>query len=48
MKKQYNTRAILTALLISGAVGMFNETALNIALTNLIEVFKIRLQPHSG
>jgi MFS transporter, DHA2 family, lincomycin resistance protein len=41
MKKQYNTRAILTALLISGAVGMFNETALNIALTNLIEVFQI-------
>jgi MFS transporter, DHA2 family, lincomycin resistance protein len=41
MKKQYNTRAILTALLISGAVGMFNETALNIALTNLIEVFHI-------
>jgi MFS transporter, DHA2 family, lincomycin resistance protein len=41
MKKQYNTRAILIALLISGAVGMFNETALNIALTNLIEVFQI-------
>ncbi|MBD8591480.1 multidrug efflux MFS transporter [Peribacillus simplex] len=41
MKKQYNTRAILTALLISGAVGMFNETAINIALTNLIEVFQI-------
>lgn len=41
MNKQYNTRAILTALLISGAVGMFNETAINIALTNLIEVFQI-------
>jgi DHA2 family lincomycin resistance protein-like MFS transporter len=41
MKKQYNTRAILTALLICGAVGMFNETALNIALTNLMEVFQI-------
>jgi MFS transporter, DHA2 family, lincomycin resistance protein len=41
MKKQYNTRAILTALLISGAVGMFNETALNIALTNLMGVFQI-------
>jgi MFS transporter, DHA2 family, lincomycin resistance protein len=41
MKNQYNTRAILTALLISGAVGMFNETAINIALTNLIEVFQI-------
>ncbi|SEM16004.1 MFS transporter, DHA2 family, lincomycin resistance protein [Paenisporosarcina quisquiliarum] len=41
MKKQYNTRAILIALLISGAVGMFNETAINIALINLIEVFQI-------
>ncbi|MBU7595135.1 DHA2 family efflux MFS transporter permease subunit [Metabacillus halosaccharovorans] len=41
MKNQYNTRAILTALLICGAVGMFNETSLNIALTNLMEVFQI-------
>jgi MFS transporter, DHA2 family, lincomycin resistance protein len=41
MNKQYNTRAILIAMLISGAVGMFNETALNIALTNLMEVFQI-------
>ncbi|MFS0605308.1 DHA2 family efflux MFS transporter permease subunit [Peribacillus frigoritolerans] len=41
MKKQYNTRAILTALLICGAVGMFNETSLNIALTNLMDVFQI-------
>ena len=41
MKNQYNTRAILTALLICGAVGMFNETSLNIALTNLMEVFHI-------
>ncbi|MFK9120333.1 DHA2 family efflux MFS transporter permease subunit [Peribacillus frigoritolerans] len=41
MKNPYNTRAILTALLISGAVGMFNETAINIALTNLIDVFQI-------
>lgn len=41
MKNQYNMRAILTALLICGAVGMFNETSLNIALTNLIEVFQI-------
>jgi MFS transporter, DHA2 family, lincomycin resistance protein len=41
MKKQYNTRAILTALLICGGVGMFNETSLNIALTNLMEVFQI-------
>ncbi|MCL6606396.1 MAG: DHA2 family efflux MFS transporter permease subunit [Paenibacillus sp.] len=41
MKKQYNTRAILASLLICGAVGMFNETSLNIALTNLMEVFQI-------
>ncbi|MCS0673480.1 DHA2 family efflux MFS transporter permease subunit [Cytobacillus firmus] len=41
MKSQYNSRAILTALLICGAVGMFNETSLNIALTNLMEVFQI-------
>ena len=41
MKNQYKTRAILTALLICGAVGMFNETSLNIALTNLMDVFQI-------
>ncbi|MCM3634965.1 DHA2 family efflux MFS transporter permease subunit [Paenibacillus camelliae] len=41
LKNQYNTLAILTALLICGAVGMFNETSLNIALTNLMEVFQI-------
>lgn len=41
MDKQYNTRAILAALLISGFVGMFSETSLNIALTNLMEVFQI-------
>ena len=33
MKKQYNTRAILASLLICGFVGMFSETALNIAMT---------------
>jgi DHA2 family lincomycin resistance protein-like MFS transporter len=39
--KKYNTRAILASLLICGFVGMFSETALNIALTNLMEVFHI-------
>ncbi|MFJ6414233.1 DHA2 family efflux MFS transporter permease subunit [Terribacillus saccharophilus] len=41
MKKQYNTRAILIALLLCGFVGMFSETSLNIAITNLMEVFEI-------
>ncbi|WP_438803904.1 DHA2 family efflux MFS transporter permease subunit [Metabacillus rhizolycopersici] len=41
MKKQYNTRAILVSLLICGFVGMFSETALNIAMTSLMEVFQI-------
>ncbi|TWT07671.1 MULTISPECIES: MDR family MFS transporter [Planococcaceae] len=41
MKKQYNTRAILASLLIVGFVGMFSETALNIAMTNLMDVFQI-------
>jgi len=41
MERQYNTRAILASLLICGFVGMFSETALNIALTDLMEVFHI-------
>ncbi|MFJ8072255.1 DHA2 family efflux MFS transporter permease subunit [Peribacillus sp. NPDC096447] len=41
MKRQYNTRAILASLLICGFVGMFSETSLNIAITNLMEVFQI-------
>ncbi len=41
MNKQYNTRAILASLLMCGFVGMFSETALNIAMTNLMEVFQI-------
>lgn len=41
MEKQYNTRAILASLLIVGFVGMFSETALNIAIVNLMEVFQI-------
>jgi DHA2 family lincomycin resistance protein-like MFS transporter len=39
--KQYNTSAIMASLLICGFVGMFSETALNIALSNLMEVFQI-------
>ncbi|MBP1964224.1 MDR family MFS transporter [Paenibacillus aceris] len=39
--KQYNTRAIMASLLICGFVGMFSETALNIAISNLMDVFKI-------
>lgn len=41
MERQYNTRAILVSLLICGFVGMFSETSLNIAMTNLMEVFHI-------
>lgn len=41
MKNEYNTRAIMASLLICGFVGMFSETALNIAMTNLMEVFQI-------
>ncbi|WP_413816855.1 MDR family MFS transporter [Peribacillus frigoritolerans] len=41
MNKQYNTRAIMASLLICGFVGMFSETALNIAITNLMEEFQI-------
>jgi len=39
--KQYNTRAIMASLLICGFVGMFSETALNIAISNLMVVFEI-------
>ena len=39
--KQYNTRAIMASLLICGFVGMFSETALNIAISNLMDVFDI-------
>lgn len=41
MKKQYNTKAILASLLVVGFVGMFSETALNIAMVNLMDVFQI-------
>ncbi len=39
--KQYNTKAIMASLLICGFVGMFSETALNIAISNLMDVFDI-------
>ncbi|WP_160720531.1 MDR family MFS transporter [Bacillus sp. USDA818B3_A] len=39
--KQYNTRAIMASLLICGFVGMFSETALNIAISNLMVVYHI-------
>ncbi|WP_274362964.1 DHA2 family efflux MFS transporter permease subunit [Paenibacillus thermotolerans] len=39
--KQFNTRAIMASLLIPGFVGMFSETALNIAISNLMDVFQI-------
>lgn len=39
--KQYNTKAIMASLLICGFVGMFSETALNIAISNLMDVFQI-------
>jgi DHA2 family lincomycin resistance protein-like MFS transporter len=39
--KQYNTRASMAALLICGFVGMFSETALNIAISNLMDLFRI-------
>lgn len=39
--KEYNTRAIMASALICGFVGMFSETALNIAISNLMDVFQI-------
>lgn len=39
--KKYNTRAIMASLLICGLFGFLSETALNVALTNLMEVFQI-------
>src|SRR5687768_8189108 len=39
--KQYNTKGIMATLLICGFVGILSENALNIALSNLMEVFHI-------
>lgn len=41
MNKSYNSKAILMAILFCTFVGMFSETALNIALTELMKVFNI-------
>jgi len=40
-QKQYRVMPILISLLISGFVGMFSETALNIAISNLMDVMNI-------
>lgn len=37
----YRTKAIMASLLICSFVGMFSETALNIAISNLMNVFEI-------
>lgn len=39
--QKYKIIPIMTALLLAGFIGMFNETALNIALSNLILLFNI-------
>ncbi|PAD20888.1 MDR family MFS transporter [Terribacillus saccharophilus] len=41
VNKQYNTKGIMASLLICGFVGILSENALNIALSNLMEVFQI-------
>ncbi|MEJ7508795.1 MFS transporter, DHA2 family, lincomycin resistance protein [Staphylococcus simulans] len=41
MNKSYNSKAILMAILFCTFVGMFSETALNIALTELMKIFNI-------
>jgi len=40
-KKQFKVIPIMVALLISGFVGMFSETALNVALNDLMQVLHI-------
>lgn len=40
-KTQYKVLPIMISLLICGFIGMFSETALNVALTDLIQVFHI-------
>jgi DHA2 family lincomycin resistance protein-like MFS transporter len=41
MENKYNTRGIMAALLICGFSGYLSETAINVAMTNLMEVFQI-------
>ncbi|WP_223879795.1 DHA2 family efflux MFS transporter permease subunit [Paenibacillus spiritus] len=40
-RPKYKTIPILTALLLSGFIGMFSETALNVALSQLMELLNI-------
>ncbi|MBV6715550.1 hypothetical protein KV564_18005 [Paenibacillus chitinolyticus] len=37
--QQYKVIPIMVSLLLSGFIGMFNETALNVALSDLINLF---------
>ncbi len=41
MNTQYKTGPIMAALLVAGFVGLFSETALNIALGDLSKIFKV-------
>lgn len=41
MNKQIKTGPIMAALLVAGFVGLFSETALNIALGDLSQIFNI-------
>ncbi|WP_243734977.1 DHA2 family efflux MFS transporter permease subunit [Paenibacillus turpanensis] len=41
MGRTYKVVPIMTALLVSGFIGMFSETALNIAISNLMQVLHI-------
>ncbi|GGA40934.1 lincomycin resistance protein LmrB [Psychrobacillus lasiicapitis] len=41
MKKEIKTGPIMTALLVAGFVGLFSETALNIALGDLGNIFEV-------
>lgn len=41
MKKEIKTGPIMTALLVAGFVGLFSETALNIALGDLGKIFEV-------
>src|SRR6476620_11096441 len=40
-KQQYKTGPIMAALLVAGFVGLFSETALNIALGDLSKIFNV-------
>ena len=41
MNKQIKTGPIMAALLVAGFVGLFSETALNIALGDLSQIFDV-------